>query len=55
MRKQIAVTTGATTSATTNKDGIGDYVHESQTLFENLLDKEPKTPDIAIQPCAAGD
>jgi nitrous oxidase accessory protein len=24
-----------------NHDGIGDFVHESQTLFENLMDKEP--------------
>lgn len=24
-----------------NGDGIGDFVHESQTLFENLLEKEP--------------
>ncbi|MFO0787094.1 MAG: nitrous oxide reductase family maturation protein NosD [Phycisphaerales bacterium] len=24
-----------------NNDGIGDFVHESQTLFENLLDKQP--------------
>lgn len=25
-----------------NGDGIGDFVHESQTLFENMMDKEPK-------------
>lgn len=25
-----------------NDDGIGDFVHESQTLFENMMDKEPK-------------
>ena len=25
-----------------NQDGIGDFVHESQTLFENMMDKEPK-------------
>ncbi len=25
-----------------NEDGIGDFVHESQTLFENMMDKEPK-------------
>ncbi len=25
-----------------NADGIGDFVHESQTLFENMMDKEPK-------------
>lgn len=24
-----------------NADGIGDFVHESATLFDNLLDKEP--------------
>lgn len=24
-----------------NGDGIGDFVHESQTLFENLVDREP--------------
>lgn len=23
-------------------DGVGDFVHESQTLFESMLDKEPK-------------
>jgi nitrous oxidase accessory protein len=23
-------------------DGVGDFVHESQTLFERMLDKEPK-------------
>lgn len=25
-----------------NCDGIGDFVHESQTLFENMIDHEPK-------------
>jgi nitrous oxidase accessory protein len=25
-----------------NQDGIGDFVYESQTLFENMLDREPK-------------
>lgn len=25
-----------------DRDGIGDFVHESQTLFENMMDKEPK-------------
>ncbi|MBX3406596.1 MAG: nitrous oxide reductase family maturation protein NosD [Phycisphaeraceae bacterium] len=25
-----------------NRDGIGDFVHESQTLFENMMDREPK-------------
>lgn len=24
-----------------NGDGVGDFVHESQTMFENLMDKEP--------------
>lgn len=24
-----------------NRDGVGDFVHESQTLFENLMDREP--------------
>ncbi len=25
-----------------NGDGVGDFVHESQTLFENMMEKEPK-------------
>jgi nitrous oxidase accessory protein len=25
-----------------NGDGVGDFVHESQTLFENMMDREPK-------------
>lgn len=25
-----------------NQDGIGDFVYESQTLFENMMDHEPK-------------
>ncbi len=25
-----------------NGDGIGDFVHESRTLFENMMDKEPR-------------
>lgn len=25
-----------------DRDGVGDFVHESQTLFENMMDKEPK-------------
>jgi nitrous oxidase accessory protein len=25
-----------------NADGVGDFVHESQTLFENMMDKDPK-------------
>lgn len=24
-----------------NRDGIGDFVHESQTLFDNMMDKHP--------------
>lgn len=24
-----------------NADGVGDFVHESQTLFENLMDRQP--------------
>ncbi len=24
-----------------NRDGVGDFVHESQSFFENLMDKEP--------------
>ena len=33
-----------------DQDGIGDYVHESQTLFENLLDKEPKLRILQFSP-----
>lgn len=25
-----------------NRDGIGDFVHESYTLFENMMDKQPR-------------
>ncbi len=25
-----------------NHDGVGDFVHESQTLFENMMDRDPK-------------
>ncbi len=25
-----------------NGDGIGDFIHESQTLFENLMDRQPE-------------
>jgi len=25
-----------------NNDGVGDFVHESQTLFENMMDKQPQ-------------
>lgn len=24
-----------------NRDGVGDFVHESQTLFDNLMDRQP--------------
>lgn len=33
-----------------NGDGIGDFVHESQTLFENLLDREPKLRLLLYSP-----
>jgi nitrous oxidase accessory protein len=33
-----------------NRDGIGDFVHESQTLFENLLDREPKLRILLFSP-----
>ncbi len=33
-----------------NQDGIGDYVHESNTLFENMLDKEPKLRILLFSP-----
>lgn len=25
-----------------DRDGVGDFVHESQTLFENMMDREPR-------------
>jgi nitrous oxidase accessory protein len=25
-----------------NRDGVGDFVHEAQTLFENMLNREPR-------------
>lgn len=31
-------------------NGIGDFVHESQTLFENMLDKEPKLRLLLFSP-----
>ncbi len=31
-------------------DGVGDFVHESQTLFENLMDKEPKLRILLFSP-----
>lgn len=33
-----------------NQDGIGDFVHESQTLFENLMDREPKLRILLFSP-----
>lgn len=33
-----------------NNDGIGDFVHESQTLFESLMDREPKLRLLLYSP-----
>jgi nitrous oxidase accessory protein len=33
-----------------NRDGLGDWVHESYTLFENLLDREPKLRILLFSP-----
>jgi nitrous oxidase accessory protein len=33
-----------------NADGVGDFVHESQTLFENLMDREPKLRILLFSP-----
>jgi nitrous oxidase accessory protein len=33
-----------------DRDGIGDWVHESLTLFENLLDREPKLRILLFSP-----
>jgi nitrous oxidase accessory protein len=33
-----------------NRDGTGDFVHESYTLFENLLDREPKLRILLFSP-----
>jgi nitrous oxidase accessory protein len=33
-----------------NRDGVGDFVHESQTLFENMMDKEPKLRLLLFSP-----
>lgn len=33
-----------------NGDGVGDFVHESETLFENLLDREPKLRLLLYSP-----
>jgi nitrous oxidase accessory protein len=31
-------------------DGVGDFVYESQTLFENMMDKEPKLRILLFSP-----
>ncbi|MEX2217559.1 MAG: nitrous oxide reductase family maturation protein NosD [Phycisphaerales bacterium] len=31
-------------------DGVGDFVHESRTLFENLMDREPKLRILLFSP-----
>ena len=31
-------------------DGVGDFAHESQTMFENMLDKEPKLRILLFSP-----
>lgn len=33
-----------------DRDGVGDFVHESQTLFENLMDREPKLRLLLFSP-----
>lgn len=33
-----------------DRDGIGDWVHESYTLFENLLDQEPRLRILLFSP-----
>jgi nitrous oxidase accessory protein len=33
-----------------DRNGIGDFVHESSTLFENLLDREPKLRILLFSP-----
>ncbi len=33
-----------------NRDGVGDFIHESQTVFENLMDKEPKLRVLLFSP-----
>lgn len=33
-----------------DRDGVGDFVHESQTLFENLMDKEPRLRILLFSP-----
>jgi len=33
-----------------DRDGVGDFVHEPQTLFENMLDREPKLRFLLFSP-----
>lgn len=33
-----------------NSDGVGDFVHESHTLFENMMDREPKLRILLFSP-----
>jgi nitrous oxidase accessory protein len=33
-----------------NRDGVGDFVHESYTLFENLVDRHPKLRILLYSP-----
>jgi nitrous oxidase accessory protein len=33
-----------------DRDGVGDFVHESQTLFESLMDREPKLRLLLFSP-----
>lgn len=33
-----------------DRNGVGDYSHESQTLFENMLDREPKLRLLLFSP-----
>jgi len=33
-----------------NRDGVGDFVHESHTLFENLIDRHPKLRILLFSP-----
>ncbi len=37
-----------------NADGVGDFVHESQTLFENLMDKQPALRLFLFSPAQQG-
>lgn len=33
-----------------NRDGVGDFVHETQTLFDDLMDREPKLRILLFSP-----